>query len=244
MLFKVGNGFKDKEGKFHPTGNDSTKLSSRQVKTSTLKRVNHSDAKALLDSKKPHDKIVSVFDGKSPDEIKKQLDEMYVEKYLPAIPELKGLDGKPLETRYHTNIYAMGSPYMYKTQIGVPKVEKDKWYLTHWDDGLLGIYDRKKDAQSNEEGSWERHGKGVYSIRDATNLTKGDRWNQKDLTEIYGMSVDGTQDGTDDYGKPRAYETPFQEQVATCRGCGGKRGFDDRGKNGHCKSCTKIRNEN
>ncbi len=237
------SGHKDKDGKFHPHTDSNGNLHSSQVKSSALRRVDSLDAKKLLESKKPHEKIVSIYDGKSSDEIKKQLDDMFVEKYYPAIPEIKGLDDKPLPTVYHTIIGAMGSPYLHKQQIGVPKVEKDKWYLTNWDEGLIGIYDKKKDAQTNEEGNWERSGKGAYHKNYSTNLTKGDRWSQKEISDIYGMTVPENQTGTDDWGKPRPFVTPFDEQVATCRGCGGKRGFDDRGQNGHCKSCSEIKYE-
>ena len=74
-------GYKDAEGKFHPTGNTSHHLTKEQVEPYRNILVNQNHAKALLKQKKPKEEIKSIYDGKSPDEIKKQLDEMYVEKY-------------------------------------------------------------------------------------------------------------------------------------------------------------------
>jgi len=45
------HGFKDAEGKFHPIGDDTSKLSSHQVENTKQDTVNHSDAKELLASK-------------------------------------------------------------------------------------------------------------------------------------------------------------------------------------------------
>jgi|GEM_PF-6063837 hypothetical protein len=45
------HGFKDAEGKFHPIGDDTSKLSSHQVENTKQNTINHSDAKELLASK-------------------------------------------------------------------------------------------------------------------------------------------------------------------------------------------------
>ncbi len=45
------NGFKDSDGKFHPTDNDSKKLSSHQVENAKHSSVDHDNAKSLLASK-------------------------------------------------------------------------------------------------------------------------------------------------------------------------------------------------
>ncbi len=46
------DGHKDKDGKFHPHSDSSSKLSSHQVEDSKDDNVNHDDAKTLLESKK------------------------------------------------------------------------------------------------------------------------------------------------------------------------------------------------
>jgi|GEM_PF-3991177 hypothetical protein len=56
------HGFKDAEGNFHPTGNDSNKLSSHQVQQTKQSSVNHGSAKQLLKQKtKPVEKKESPF---------------------------------------------------------------------------------------------------------------------------------------------------------------------------------------
>ncbi len=47
----MGNGFKDKDGKFHPTENDSKKLSSHQVENAKQSSVNHNDVNKIKENK-------------------------------------------------------------------------------------------------------------------------------------------------------------------------------------------------
>ncbi len=47
----MGNGFKDKDGKFHPTDNDSSKLSSHQVENAKDESINHNQTNQLLQQK-------------------------------------------------------------------------------------------------------------------------------------------------------------------------------------------------
>lgn len=209
-------GFK-KDGKFRPTGNKSKS----SLKKSDVRRKETLSTVGVDKLKKRKDESIE----KSYEDYEKELDEKFAEEYKwSPQPEILGLDGKPLPKTYYTNTYAMGSPYLHKDQIGIPKVQPKLWYLTTWDDGLLGVFETKRNAVTHGEDTWHRDGEGEYHSDEGKFLTRGDKMSQEQLTQDYESS-----------------DVPFSQLMSVCQNCEGKR---DRMGSRICESCESKGVEN
>jgi len=166
-----------------------------------------------------------------PDEIKKELDSVLNGTYgWSGTPELKDVDGEPLETIYYNTIGSMGSPYLHRYQRGFPRVEKDWWYLFDADSGIVGIKKKKSDYLGDQV--WHRVADGYYEDDNGfRTMIRGDKIEQEDLDKEVEQNV------SNDYR-----ETPFQKQLAVCKNCGNFRsGFG--GDNGVCDNCKHAQNK-